>query len=56
MLRRLPSCSLLALLLALSAGAHAQASLDVTFRFLPDLTPPPIEPVVRAFVPGSPGG
>ena len=33
-------------------GAAAQ-SVDVTFRFLPDLTPPPISPVVRAFVPGS---
>ncbi|MDX1419855.1 MAG: alpha-amylase family glycosyl hydrolase [Rubricoccaceae bacterium] len=45
--------ALLALGPLLAAGAHAQGSLDVTFRFLPDLTPPPIEPVERAFVPGS---
>lgn len=50
MLRRLLAV-LFALVLA--QGAHAQGSLDVTFRFLPDLTPPPIEPVVRAFLPGS---
>ena len=25
----------------------------MTFRFLPDLTPPPIQPVTRAFLPGS---
>ena len=36
--------------LALSASAQA---VDVTFRFIPDLTPPPIQPVVRAFTPGS---
>ncbi|PAP76568.1 alpha-amylase family glycosyl hydrolase [Rubrivirga marina] len=35
-----------------SAPASAQ-SVDVTFRFLPDLTTPPISPVSRAFVPGS---
>ncbi|MEM1054505.1 MAG: alpha-amylase family glycosyl hydrolase [Bacteroidota bacterium] len=49
-------------LLALAALALAFAPLtppasaqdvDVTFRFIPDLTPPPITPVVRAFVPGS---
>jgi glycosidase len=39
-------------LLACAAGAHAQGSLDVTFRFLPDLTQPPIE-LERAFLPGS---
>ena len=35
-----------------AAGASAQ-SVDVTFRFIPDLTAPPISPVVRAFVPGA---
>ncbi|WP_420455166.1 alpha-amylase family glycosyl hydrolase [Rubrivirga sp.] len=39
-------------LLALAAPATAQP-VDVTFRFLPDLTTPPISPVTRAFVPGS---
>ncbi len=46
------------LLLALSATllalpAQAQDSLDVTFRFLPDLTATPASPVVQAFLPGS---
>ena len=42
------------LLLALLATASAQAQpVEVTFRFLPDLTAPAIDPVVRAFVPGS---
>ncbi len=35
------------------AAALAQGSLDVTFRFLPDLTTPEIDPVVRAFLPGE---
>jgi glycosidase len=43
---------LLLALFALAAPASAQ-QIDVTFRFLPDLTPPEIEPVVRAFLPGS---
>ncbi|MEM8560405.1 MAG: hypothetical protein AAGG50_21490, partial [Bacteroidota bacterium] len=37
------------------AAPHARVqaqTLDLTFRFLPDLTPPAIEPV-RAFLPGS---
>ncbi len=42
--------ALAALLLAAPAGAQ---SVDVTFRFLPDLETPAISPVVRAFVPGS---
>lgn len=41
------------LMLALGLRPAAAQQLDVTFRFLPDLTPPPIEPVVRAFLPGS---
>lgn len=46
--------SLLVLLAVLIAvPAMAQGPLDVTFRFLPDLEQPPIEPVVRAFLPGS---
>ena len=44
---------LFALALVFGASAHAQGSLDVTFRFLPDLTPPPIAQVERAFLPGS---
>lgn len=44
---------LLAVLLALAALPAAAQPIDVTFRFLPDLTWPPIEPVVRAFVPGE---
>src|SRR5690606_220686 len=43
----------LAMLWGGGAAASAQPQLDVTFRFLPDLTPPEIEPVVRAFLPGS---
>ena len=35
-----------------AAGASAQP-VDVTFRFVPDLTAPPISPVERAFVPGT---
>jgi glycosidase len=42
----------LALALALVPLAHAQDSLDVTFRFLPDLTAPAVQPV-RVFVPGE---
>ena len=34
-------------------AATAQPSIDVTFRFLPDLTQPPISPVVRAYLPGQ---
>jgi glycosidase len=51
--------ALVALVLATGFGALgsttalAQPQLDVTFRFLPDLTTPEIEPVVRAFTPGS---
>ena len=44
------TAALAALLLAASASAQ---SVDVTFRFLPDLETPAISPVVRAFVPGS---
>src|SRR5690606_25432924 len=53
--RRPFAAAMLTLLLALAGAvpALAQPQLDVTFRFLPDLTPPPIEPVVRAFLPGS---
>ena len=40
------------LLACAAPGVHAQDSLDVTFRFIPDLTPPGVNPV-RAFVPGS---
>jgi hypothetical protein len=43
--------ALVLLALALAPGALAQ-SLDVTFRFLPDLTPPPVE-LERAFLPGE---
>ncbi len=39
--------------LALLATAASAQPVDVTFRFLPDLTTPTISPVVRAFVPGS---
>ena len=39
---------------ALAAAPPAPAqTLDVSFRFLPDLTSPRISPVVRAFTPGS---
>jgi glycosidase len=46
------------LFLSLLAGmgaspATAQGALDVTFRFIPDLTQPPISPVVRAYLPGQ---
>ena len=45
---------LLAALVALVALAPARAqTLDVTFRFLPDLTAPAIPNVVRAYTPGS---
>jgi glycosidase len=40
------------LLAALLAPSQAQ-TVDVTFRFIPDLTPPAPPSVVRAFVPGS---
>ncbi len=43
----------LALLVLAIPTAWAQDSLDVTFRFLPDLTAPTISPVVRAFAPGT---
>ncbi|OZC01588.1 alpha-amylase family glycosyl hydrolase [Rubricoccus marinus] len=45
----------LVLLLALASGASGALaqSVDVTFRFLPDLTAPALSPVVRAFVPGT---
>ena len=53
---RLPLRSALVALGLLALGAppavQAQESLDVTFRFIPDLTPPSVNPV-RAFVPGS---
>ncbi|MEO0559984.1 MAG: alpha-amylase family glycosyl hydrolase [Bacteroidota bacterium] len=39
--------------LVLAPLASVAQTVDVTFRFLPDLTPPEISPVVRAFVPGS---
>ncbi len=46
--------ALVALVLALGVRpVLAQPQLDVTFRFLPDLTAPEIDPVVRAFTPGS---
>ncbi|MEM1116358.1 MAG: alpha-amylase family glycosyl hydrolase [Bacteroidota bacterium] len=46
--------ALLAVALLGAVPASAQAdSVDVTFRFLPDLEAPAISPVVRAFVPGS---
>ncbi len=46
--------ALLAVLLAVPvASGQAADSLDVTFRFLPDLTASAPAPVVRAFVPGS---
>lgn len=44
---------LLALLAVLLAPLAVAQSVDVTFRFVPDLTGPAAEPVVRAFVPGS---
>ncbi len=43
----------LALLALVAPSAWAQDSLDVTFRFLPDLTASVIDPVVRAFAPGT---
>ncbi len=46
--------ALVALVFALGgSSALAQPQIDVTFRFLPDLTAPAIEPVIRAFTPGS---
>ncbi|MEM6327133.1 MAG: alpha-amylase family glycosyl hydrolase, partial [Bacteroidota bacterium] len=48
--RLLVLCALIVGVLA--PGAVAQ-TVDVTFRFIPDLTPPPITPVVRAYTPGS---
>lgn len=45
---------LVSVLFVTGAGVSlAQQTLDVTFRFLPDLTHPPIEPVYRAFLPGD---
>lgn len=49
-MRRLLALALLATLAAPLASAQP---VDVTFRFLPDLTAPRISPVARAFVPGS---
>ena len=43
----------LLLVLSLIASSSAAQTVDVTFRFLPDLTAPEITPVVRAFVPGA---
>jgi len=40
-------------LLLLAAAPAAGQSFPVTFRFLPDLSAPPIPDVVRAFLPGS---
>ena len=40
-------------LLAAALPARAQDSLDVLFRFVPDLSTPPTAGVVQAFVPGS---
>ncbi|MEM0963104.1 MAG: alpha-amylase family glycosyl hydrolase [Bacteroidota bacterium] len=50
--RALLAALTLAAAVPLAAPAEAQA-VDVTFRFVPDLTTPAISPVVRAFVPGS---
>ena len=50
MSRCLAALALLAV--ALVPAAHGQ-SVDVTFRFVPDLETPAISPVTRAFVPGS---
>ena len=49
------SAALAVLLLAsfLPAPSASAQSVDVTFRFLPDLETPPISPVTRAFVPGT---
>src|SRR5690554_3861759 len=47
------SVLLVVLVAILSAPVMAQDTLPVTFRFLPDLEQPPIQPVVRAFLPGS---
>ena len=44
---------LIALLAGTAGDGLAQPQLDVTFRFLPDLSTPEIAPVVRAFLPGS---
>ncbi len=44
---------LFSFLFLLPCAALAQGTLDVTFRFLPDLTVPAIAPVERAFLPGS---
>ncbi|NNF59062.1 MAG: T9SS type A sorting domain-containing protein [Rhodothermaceae bacterium] len=44
--------SLLVVLLVAVSVAQGQ-TLDITFRFLPDVTAPPIAPVERAFLPGS---
>ncbi len=50
----MPILSRLVLLLALASGGTALAQdVEVTFRFLPDLTAPEITPVVRAFAPGT---
>ena len=50
---RVRSVLLAAALAAPLARAQTADSVDVTFRFLPDLTAPALDPVVRAFVPGS---
>ena len=42
-----------AALVLLVAAPLAAQPVEVTFRFLPDLTAPPVEDVVRAYVPGS---
>ncbi len=49
----MPRSLRLGALFVLLAGVAQAQSVDVTFRFLPDLTTPAISPVVRAFVPGS---
>lgn len=41
------------LALALALPASAQGTLDVTFRFIPDLTTTPSPPIVQAFLPGQ---
>ena len=45
--------AVLAFALSLLGSPAAAQQVPVTFRFLPDLTAPPISPVVRAFVPGA---
>jgi glycosidase len=54
MIRSIRPYLLAVLVLAgLAPSALAQTNLDVTFRFLPDVTQPAIEPVVRAYLPGE---